>query len=219
MSQTRTEQVARRRAEILEAAYQVVLDRGLANTRIADVAAGTNVSGGLVHYHFATKDVLLTEMMRNAAEQDIARVRAIASGSGSALVRLDRVIGEYMPESDTDQSWLLWIDAWGVALRDDAMRVISEELDDAWTDVLAGVIRNGVETGEWECPDPDASALRLSSLLDGLGLRVTLRRGSMSRARMLEHARAAASAELGLPRDAFPGTRRRSASPSTPTTP
>ena len=87
-----------RRAELLDAAYQVVLDRGLANIRIADVAQATNVSGGLIHYHFATKDVLLTEMMRSAAEQDIARVRAIAAGRGTALERLDRVMRQYVPE-------------------------------------------------------------------------------------------------------------------------
>lgn len=212
MTRSRSEQVARRRAEILDATYQVVLDRGLANTRIADVAAETNVSGGLVHYHFATKDVLLTEMMRTAAEQDIDRVRAIASGKGSALVRLDRVMKEYIPESDTDQSWLLWIDAWGAALRDDSLRSISEELDDAWTDVLAEVLRDGAASGEWECPDPDAASLRLSSLLDGLGLRATLQRRGMTRARMLEHARRAAAAELGLPRSAFPGAPRRTPS-------
>ena len=59
--------MAARRAELLAAAHQVVIDRGLANTRVADVAAATNVSGGLIHYHFATKDVLLVEMLRSVA--------------------------------------------------------------------------------------------------------------------------------------------------------
>lgn len=209
MSRSRTEQVTRRRAELLEAAYQVVLDRGLAHVRVADVAQATNVSGGLVHYHFATKEVLLTEMMRSAAEQDIARVRGIAAGKGTALERLDRVMREYVPESESDQSWLLWIDAWGAALRDDSLRAISEELDTAWSDVIEDVLRDGDRTGEFACEDPAASALRLSSMLDGLGLRVTLRRQRMSRARMIESARVAAALELGLPRSAFPGARRR----------
>jgi AcrR family transcriptional regulator len=208
MSPSRTEQVDRRRAQLLAAAYQVVLDRGLANIRIADVAQATKVSGGLVHYHFATKDALLTEMMRSAARQDIDRLHEIAGGRGSAVERLDRVMREYVPAADGDQSWLLWVDAWGAGLRDESLRAISEELDGMWAAALEDVLRDGARTGEFDCPDPAASAVRLASLLDGLGLRVTLGRKGMSRTRMVEHARQAAARELGLPRSAFPGARR-----------
>ena len=208
MSRSRTDQVARRRAQLLDAAYHVVLDRGLANIRIADVAQAVNVSGGLVHYHFATKDALLTEMMRSAAAQDIERLHEIAAGRGSAVERLDRVMREYVPAAEGDQSWLLWIDAWGAGLRDASLRAISEELDGVWAAVLEAVLADGARAGEFTCADPAASALRLASLLDGLGLRVTLGRTGMSRTRMVEHARQAAAMELGLPRSAFPGVRR-----------
>ena len=208
VSGSRTEQVARRRAELLDAAYRVVLDRGLSRVRIADVAQAVNVSGGLVHYHFATKDALLTETMRSAAAQDIERLHDIAGGRGSALERLDRVMREYVPAADGDQSWLLWIDAWGAGLRDESLRAISEELDGVWAAALEDVLRDGAAAGEFACADPAASALRLASLLDGLGLRVTLGRRGMSRARMVENARQAAAMELGLPRSAFPGVRR-----------
>ena len=133
MSRSRTDQVARRRAQLLDAAYHVVLDRGLANIRIADVAQAVNVSGGLVHYHFATKDALLAEMMRSAAAHDIEQLHEVAAGRGSAVERLDRVMREYVPAADGDQSWLLWIDAWGAGLRDLSLRAISEELW-VWTD-------------------------------------------------------------------------------------
>lgn len=208
MATSRTDQVTRRRAELLDAAYQVVLDRGLARVRISDVAQAVSVSGGLVHYHFATKDALLAEMMRSAAAQDIERLHEVAAGRGSAVERLDRVMREYVPAADGDQSWLLWIDAWGAGLRDLSLRAISEELDGVWAAVLEAVLTDGAHAGEFTCVDPAASALRLASLLDGLGLRVTLGRTGMSRTRMVEHARQAAAMELGLPRSAFPGVRR-----------
>ena len=43
--------------------------------------------------------------------------------------------------------------------------------------------------------------------MDGLGLQVVLHKGTMSRARMLEHTRSVAAAELGLRRDDFPSKR------------
>jgi hypothetical protein len=87
------------------------------------------------------------------------------------------------------------------------LREISEELDEAWVRVLEGVIVSGVDAGVFDCPDPRASAWRLASLLDGLGLQVVLHRSTMKRSQMLEHARIAAAQELGLRRADFPDTR------------
>ena len=187
-----------RRAELLEAARSVVLERGLSNTRVADVAAATQVSGGLIHYHFATKDVLLTEMLRHEAERDIAKARRLATGGGSVLKRLDRVMREFVPGSRNDQTWVLWIDAWAAGLRDEALRDISEELDAAWNEMLLTVITDGVTSGEFTTADPHATADRLSALLDGLGVRVTLQRPGITRKHMIEHARVVAELELGL---------------------
>ena len=195
---TRQAQVEQRRAELLESARQVVLERGLSNTRVADVAAATQVSGGLIHYHFATKDVLLTEMLRHEAERDIAKARRLATGGGSALRRLDRVMREFVPASRHDQTWVLWIDAWAAGLRDEALRDISEELDAAWNEMLLTVITDGVKSGDFTTDDPAGSADRLSALLDGLGVRVTLQRPGMTRKIMIEHARVLAELELGL---------------------
>jgi AcrR family transcriptional regulator len=195
---TRQAQVEQRRAELLEAARQVVLERGLSNTRVADVAAATQVSGGLIHYHFATKDVLLTEMLRHEAERDIAKARRMASGSGDVLKRLDRVMREFVPASRNDQTWVLWIDAWGAGLRDESLRAISEELDAAWNEMLLTVISDGVKSGDFKTTDAHGAADRIGALLDGLGVRVTLQRPGMTRKHMIEHARVAAELELGL---------------------
>jgi AcrR family transcriptional regulator len=202
VTSTRADQVAARRAELLDAAQQVVLERGLANTRVADVAAATKVSGGLIHYHFATKDILLTEMMRAVAENDIERARRIAVGKGTALERLDKLLRHWIPAPGEDETWLLWIDAWGAGLREPAIAAISNELDDAWVKVLEQVVRDGQASGDFGGADPADVAVRLGSLLDGMGVRHTLRRG-MSRRQMLEHARVAATLELQLPADAF----------------
>lgn len=205
---SRGEQVVQRRAELLAAARQVVLERGLSHTRVADVAEATNVSGGLIHYHFATKDVLLTEMLREEAERDIAKARRLAVGPGSAVDRLDRVMREFVPSSRHDQTWVLWIDAWGAGLRDESLRQISEELDGAWTQVLEKVISDGADSGEFTCEDPSAVAWRVSALLDGLGVRITLQRPGMTRVQMLEHARVVAELELGLAPNTFASASR-----------
>ncbi len=198
--------VERRRAEILEATRRVVLAKGFAGTRIHDVADALGVSNGLVHYHFASKDDLLAETMRYAADADIRRLeKSVASGK-NALQKLDRVLREYMP-APRDHSWQLWIDAWGEALRNARLRDISEELDQSWVGLLAQIFRDGIDEGVFTCPDPIAAAWRLASMMDGLGLQVVLHKATMSRAQMLGHARLAAALELGISVDDFPPPR------------
>jgi AcrR family transcriptional regulator len=200
--------VEQRRIEILDAARAVVLERGLANTRVSDVADALGVSTGLIHYHFASKDDLFTETLRHAADSDIRRLEKSVAASANPIERVDRVLREYLPSPRGDQTWVLWIDTWSAGLRNPAMRAISEELDEAWVRMLESVITAGVDAGSFECPDPRASAWRLASLLDGLGLQVVLHHRTMTRNQMLEHARVAAMRELGLRRSDFPRARR-----------
>lgn len=194
--------VAQRRAEILDAAVGVVLERGFAGTRVLDVADALGISSGLVHYHFDSKDELLAETLRHAADADIARLEKAVAELDDPVGRLDRVLREYLPETKGDQSWVIWIDAWGHAIRNPRLRTILKELDLAWSGALETVIHDGVAAGVFECADPAGTARRLSALLDGLGLDVILH-GGPPRRRLLRDARIAATAEVGLPPDAL----------------
>jgi len=196
--------VEQRRAEILEATRRVVLARGFGHTRIADVATELGVSTGLIHYHFASKDALLAETLRVSAAADIRRLEESVAGEGDPIERLDRVLLEYVPSVERDESWVLWIDAWGDALRNERLRTISEELDTAWARVLEQVIREGVRVGRLHARDPAASAWRLACIMDGLGVQLTLHTATMTHAAMLTHVRDMAASELRFDRSLLP---------------
>jgi AcrR family transcriptional regulator len=194
--------VAQRRAEILEAAVGVVLTRGFGGTRVVDVADALGISSGLVHYHFDSKDELLAETLKYAADADIARLEKSVAQLDDPVRRLDRVLRDYLPEKRADESWVIWVDAWGQAIRNERLRAILTELDLAWSGAIETVLQDGVASGRFNCPDPPGAARRLSALLDGLGLDMILH-GGPPRRKMLEYARLTAAAEVGLPRDAF----------------
>ena len=197
-SSTRT-RIARdvRRRQIVEATHRVTLAKGLHELRIIDVADELGVSTGLIHYHFDTKDDLIAAMLRVMAERETASVRRSINRLTTPEDQLAGVIDVYLPSSRRDQSWLLWIDVWGEALRDANLRRISEELDNAWVELVAEVIGRGVAAGSFRAADPVAAAWRLCALLDGLGLQVVLHHGTMTRAQMHKHVHRAAALELG----------------------
>ncbi|CAN5838470.1 MAG: TetR/AcrR family transcriptional regulator [Ilumatobacteraceae bacterium] len=185
-----------RRQQIIEATHRVTLERGLHDVRMQDVADELHVSSGLIHYHFATKDELIEAMLRDTAEREVAGVEAALRRVTSAEEKLAALIEIYLPSIKRDPSWVMWIDAWGEALRDATVRRISEELDAAWVDLMTAVIAEGVDTGVFASDDPGASAWRLCAVLDGLGLQVVLHQGTMTRAQMHDHVRRAARTEL-----------------------
>src|ERR1700756_1920567 len=75
-----------RREQILQAALAVIVERGYADTRIADVAERAGTSPALVIYYFKTRDQLLTEAIRYSEDAWYAagtgRLESIATAAG-----------------------------------------------------------------------------------------------------------------------------------------
>jgi AcrR family transcriptional regulator len=206
--------VAERRNEILETTCEVVIERGFAGTRIADVAKRLAVSSSLIHYHFDSKEQLLAEAFQHYAQKDVAEMEGEIENAPTALGKLDRVIQNYVPEGSDDVEWMLWIDGWGEALRNPMMKKISQQLDEQSTELLARIIRYGVESGEFSCPDPDGSAMRLTALVDGLAVQFAAHDGMMNRDQLIHHVRFLAAAEIGVAVADFNGALRLSVSTS-----
>ncbi|MFZ0322589.1 MAG: TetR family transcriptional regulator C-terminal domain-containing protein [Actinomycetes bacterium] len=189
-----------RRVAILDAAADVVVERGLAETRVTDIADRVGVSHGLVHYYFPTKDALVTATMHHLADADTARLRRAVGSSTDAKERLDRLLRASIPSQGSRDGWLLWVDAWSAGLRNEAVRRVHEDLDSAWSSTLQQVIVDGVADGEFTCNDAATSAARLTALIDGLCLRLVLRHRGVTRSGVLAQLREAADLELGLTR-------------------
>ena len=156
--------------EILEATCEVVIERGFAGTRIADVAKRLDVSNSLIHYHFDSKEALLAAAFEYYARKDLSEMERDIEMGQSATAQLWRLIESYVPEGSDDVEWMLWIDAWGEALRNPLMRNISQQLDEQSIAFVEKVLRRGNERGEFNCEDPRLSATRITGLIDGLAI-------------------------------------------------
>ena len=194
--------VEERRGEILDAAAQVVVERGFAATRVADVAKRLDISTGLIHYHFESKDQLFAETFERAANADLDRLAAEVSRVDSALAKLDVIFRLYSPES-AEPGWMLWIDGWGEALRTPALKKLSQDLDLRWKQLLQDIIQAGITNNEFVCTDVHGTAWRLAALLDGLAVQVTVHEGVISNDEVLRFVRVAAGAELSVPVSVF----------------
>ncbi|MCX4385841.1 TetR family transcriptional regulator [Micromonospora peucetia] len=194
--------MTRRAAEIrldalLRTACDVISERGLANTRTADVAQAAGVSQALVFYHFATKDRLLAQAFAYAVEQDLARLDAVMRSSAPPLTKLRRIVRLYTPTGRAT-SWAMWIDGWAESLRTPELEKVSRRLDLRWREDLATVISDGVREGTFECADPAGAAWRISAVVDGLAVQLAVHDRVISRRQFAEWVRLLTARELGL---------------------
>ena len=207
------ETVEKRRIEILEATCDVVIERGFAGTRVADVAKKLGVSNSLIHYHFASKEELLAAAFEHYAQKDLVDMQRDSDSAPTFVAKLWRLIESYVPEGSDDVEWMIWIDAWGEALRNPKMKPISQQLDEQSIAVFEKVLRAGNEAGEFHCVHPRESATRISGLIDGLAVQYAAHEGVLKRKEFIRLMRQLAAAETGLSPDDIRDSRRNTKTP------
>jgi AcrR family transcriptional regulator len=197
-----------RRQQIIEAATLVIAERGLCETRVADIGARAGVSAALVLYYFGSKDHLLTEALTFAEDRFYLETFHELARLERARDRLVRLIDLSFPPAgatgDTRSDWVLWFELWSRALRDPEVARKREALDRRWRDTIADVVREGQRLGEFADVDPETFALRLASLLDGLAIQVVLGDPACPPQTVRRVALEAAGRELGFESDAAP---------------
>jgi AcrR family transcriptional regulator len=166
-----------RRVQMLQAALEVISERGYAETRIADVAERAGVSPALVIYYFKTKDQLLTDAIRYHDDGWYAIGQSRIAGLPTAAARLEEFVAmSYLADADPrpGSSWQLWLDFWAQAARNDAVAGVRQRSDDRWREAIAGLVREGQGAGEFREIDARDFAIYLSALVDGLTVQLAL---------------------------------------------
>jgi AcrR family transcriptional regulator len=209
-----------RRIQILDAAVRVIGARGLCDTRIADIAERAGASSALVLYYFGSKDRLLAEALAFADERFYAEVTHELSQIESARDQLVRMIELACPDDDLSaedsmDDWILWMEMWTRAPRDESVAADRKALDDKWRGSIIDIVRQGQRRGEFRTDvDAEDFAVRFAGLIDGLSVLVVLNDPVVPPRRMREMCLRTASTELGFELPARALRRRRAAAPA-----
>src|SRR5829696_4209202 len=102
-----------RRLAMLQAAAELIAERGFGETRIADVAKRAGTSSGLVIYYFGTRDRLLVDALRFSEEAYYEAAAKLLGEEQDFRKRLALLIKwACVPEDDNEipGAWGLWFD-------------------------------------------------------------------------------------------------------------
>jgi AcrR family transcriptional regulator len=194
--------VADRRAELLEAAANVIQRVGFERMRLRDVAQEAGVSIGMLQHYFETREQLGREAFAAVCGARARSVAERAEDDGPPWVRIQRML-EYAFEPDRIRERAsTWLDLCSSASRDGQLRREAIRVQDVWRAPLEKAITDGQETGEFEPRVSSAVAVDLLlAVIDGTELAATIDDARVSADQMLTAAVAVTRALLGV-RDA-----------------
>lgn len=189
-----------RRRDILNATIAAISERGLCDTRIADIAEIIGASPALVLYYFPSKAVLLTEAL---IYQDQLFYDRVEEELRSAITAEDKLVilieatcpTESLGNGEVD-SWQIWPATWEMARHDPTLASARARLDEAWRAQIASIVEEGIKSGEFREVDSADFAIQLSAMLDGMAIEVMLGDPTISSERMSQLARSFSRAAL-----------------------
>lgn len=189
-----------RRRDILGATATVIAERGLCETRIADVAERVGVSPALVLYYFPTKAALLTDALiyldRLFYESVAEKLEKAATAEDRLVVLIEESCPQPTMPGELPDSWVLWPATWEMARLDPTLAAARARLDEAWRSQIVSIVEDGVGSGEFVDVDAKDFSIQLAAMLDGLAIEAMLGDPTVDAERMSELARSFARTVL-----------------------
>jgi AcrR family transcriptional regulator len=160
---------AARRAEIVAAAAMVALTEGLECITLRRIAEELDVRPGLISHYFPAVEDLVAEAYGSAAGSELDGLLPADRAGATPTQHLARFFARATGPAYDDIS-RLWLNARHLSRYRPALRERVAVQEAAWRDRLGGLIRDGVEQGEFRTADPAVTAIQILVVIDGLGV-------------------------------------------------
>ncbi len=157
-----------RREQICRAAASVISREGFAGTTMRMVAEEAGVSTGMLNHYFANRQDLLTQALVFVSERAQARMREAIAGVPPGRERLAALLDSALAEGqEVSETWRVWINAYGEAVRLPELRHTIEARLNSWYDLIDEALEGLVPT---ETNGSIPWAWRFDAILNGLTL-------------------------------------------------
>ena len=173
---SQAERRSRSEEALLEAAAEVVAERGVQNASLASIGGRAGVSRGLPTHHFGSKDALVTQLAERAQTRirsAILEARRRQAGRQGELTALDEILVgvdaylELYEDPGPDQRALLVM--WGSTFPSDASVDGMGDAERRSYEGLSQLIGSGQDDGSVRTDvDPMAGAVLLHGLMRGV---------------------------------------------------
>jgi AcrR family transcriptional regulator len=157
--------------QILEATLQALMTHGYANLTISDVSEEFEKSPSLIYHYFDSKDELIAELydFLSGVYFDFVREMDVEDPVDRLRLLIEIVLSgdEYTPGED------FYISLYEIMVHVPHSSILREKYiqnEQKATNLMANILREGMETGQIKRVDPLETAAFLSAAVDGIRL-------------------------------------------------
>lgn len=169
---------ADRRAELAEAAYRLIAERGVEGMSMRALARTVGATTGLVSHHFVDRDDVVAAALDHATDVMVRRPERL--GSRSPFERLAAVLPT---DEESLENWRFSVAVRSAALHDPRLLQFDRRVATIWRENLPGMLADVVDV------DPVVATDHLVAVIDGIALKVVLEPGEWPAERQLEQLR------------------------------
>ena len=170
-----SERSERRRREVCEAAWRVIVRNGLETTTMRDISREGGFTTGVLTHYFPDKQAVIVGAFLAASEDWFAELHRRLAAAGAPEEQLVTLVNLALPAAPERRAeWRLWAEMWTYAGRDPDFAAQLVETDALWELEIRGILERAREAGLLANIDAAAEAAVLARLIDGLGLRAWL---------------------------------------------
>jgi AcrR family transcriptional regulator len=157
-----------RREQICRAAAAVIAREGFARTTMRMVAEEAGVSTGMINHYFSNRQDLLTQALLFVSERAQARMGLAMEGIPPGRERLAALLDSALAdEPEVTETWRVWINAYGEAVRLPELRHTIESRLSSWYEMIDLALEGLAAEQE---PGSIPPSWRFDAILNGLAI-------------------------------------------------
>lgn len=153
------------RARILQGAIALFMEKGIEKVTTRELTEHVGISRSHIYHYFRDWETLCKDAMTLYLQQDRDAFSAKITGL-TAEQRLNAFVVNYLPVTP-DAAWQLYSSLWQLAIHDAEWAEMAGSMMAQWHRLLADIIREGIDSGEFASADPDRVTRQLGAMLNG----------------------------------------------------
>ncbi|MGM0558755.1 MAG: TetR/AcrR family transcriptional regulator [Myxococcota bacterium] len=149
-----------RRAQISKAMLEVMAERGYAKASMPKIAEAADVTQGLIHYHFDSKQAILLQVLETIVDDQMGALEDVLGSGAEPAEALRAVIDLFLAAGESAQPAVVaaWVTISAEAIRQVEVREAFVEAITRLRDAMARAIRAGQEAGEFRLGEQSVDA-------------------------------------------------------------
>ena len=158
-----------RRTQILDAARRCFIEKGYFPTRMEDIARAAGLSKGGIYFHFEGKRQIFEALVRQEYIDSAAMLKKMSEELPDYQEMFGNLARYYLDYFRSRPDYPRFFMVMGeMAGRDESVRKMLASLQNEYTQVIAHIIKAGIDSGALKQVDPESTATLLKGIIDAM---------------------------------------------------